>query len=220
MEQSDYGSKSQQIRQLASLPPDKLVDHLSGIHNGLGTVAPNLEPHVHTAAINAIQFLNSKLPNAGNELLQDKHPEPSGTQKRAWLDLHKTVDDPTSVFDHINNHTLNNHHIEALKTVYPDLHQDMVQKIQEHLGEMKTKGQTLSYSKRAVLSKFIGQPIDSTFTPQSSQAIIMSAGQAQTPQTGQGKSQKKASGPELSQINKVNSLYQTQEQARATRERK
>jgi hypothetical protein len=211
METDDFEQKAGNIRQLASMPPDQLTDHLSAVHPHIDQVAPNVAPHVFSAATNAIQFLNSKLPNSGNELLQDKIPEVSQAQKTAWLNLHKTVSDPTSVFDHINNGTLNSHHLEALQSVYPDLHQEMIQKSMEHLGIMKTKGEQLPYQKRVSISKFIGQPLDSTMTPDSFQAILRSAGPNSGPAAQGGP--KKATGVTLNAIQKANKIYETPEQS-------
>lgn len=210
----DFSQKAGQIRQFAALPPDQLIDKLTALHPNIDKIAPNVAPHIHSAAINAIQFLNGKLPHAGNELLQDKDIQPSKAQKKAWLDLHETVNNPLSVLDHVENGTLTGHHLEAMQSVYPDLHQEMRQKIQEQLGQIKVKGQTLPYAKRQSISKFIGQPLDSTMTQPNMMAIMASAGGAQTPQTGAKGKPSKASGPELNQINKVNQLYQTPSQAR------
>jgi hypothetical protein len=77
---------------------------------------------------------------------------------------------------------------------------------------MKLKGQTVPYQKRMMLGKLMGMPLDSTQTFQSAQAILMANRGAQAPQTQQS-GPKKASGPELSQINKVNALDQTASQA-------
>jgi hypothetical protein len=211
---AEYKQKSGNIRQLASLSPDQLVDHLTAAHPHIATVAPGIAPHVYSTATNAIQYLNSKLPNAGNELLQDKQLPPSAAQRNGWLDLHKTVDDPLSVLDHVNKGTLHSGHIDALKSVYPDLHQEMVQKTLEHLGGMRMKGQELPYAKRLSIGKLIGMPLDSTMTQQNMQTIM----QAASPNTGpaaQGtKGPKKPSGPDLAQLNKVNELALTPDQAR------
>lgn len=209
----DYQEKSGEIRKLASLDPDQFSDHLSKTHNTLDQIAPNVAPHVYATAANAVQFLNNKLPSAGNELLQDKQIEPSSSQQKAWLDAYQTVNDPTSVLGHLQNNTLTHHHLEALGTIYPDLHQEMKEKIQEQLGRMKTEGSRLPYQKRLMMSRFLGQPLDSTMTPQSMQAIIQSASQNNGPAAqAHQKSQGKATGPELTQINKVNQIYATRSQ--------
>jgi hypothetical protein len=208
---NDYDQKSSQIRQLAVLNPDQLVDHLTNAHPNISNVAPNVAPHVFSTATNAIQFLNGKLPSHGNELPQDRAPGPSSVQKRAWLDLHEAVSDPVSILSHVKNGTLNSHHLEALQSVYPDLHQEMISKITDHLGSLQSKDKQLPYGKRMAISKFIGQPLDSTMTPQNMQAVLASAGQQQA-QSQAGP--KKASGKELDQINKVNEIYQTPLQQR------
>jgi hypothetical protein len=208
---NDYDQKSSQIRQLSVLNPDQLVDHLTNAHPNISNVAPNVAPHVFSTATNAIQFLNGKLPSHGNELPQDRAPGPSPVQKRAWLDLHEAVSDPVSVLGHVKNGTLNSHHLEALQSVYPDLHQEMISKITEHLGSLQSKEKQLPYGKRMAISKFIGQPLDSTMTPQSFQAILASSNTAQPSSQG---SSKKASGKELDQINKVNQIYETPLQQR------
>jgi hypothetical protein len=211
---NDYDSKATQIRQLAGMPSDQLVDHLTNAHPNISNTAPNVAPHVFSTATNAIQFLNSKLPSHGNELPQDRAPGPSQQQKNAWLDLHKTVSDPVSILDHVKNGTLNSHHMEALQTVYPDLHQEMLTKMTEHLGSMQANDKQLPYARRMAISKFVGQPLDSTMTPESFQAILSSAGQ-NTAQAAQNKSSpKKASGVQLNQLNKVNQLYETPLQQR------
>jgi len=212
---NDYDAKATQIRQLANMPPDQLVDHLTTAHPNISNVAPNIAPHVFSAATNAIQFLNSKLPSHGNELPQDISPGPSQQQKNKWLDYHETVNDPVSVLKHVKEGTLNNHHLEALQSVYPDLHQEMITKMTEHLGQMQSQDKRLPYAKRMAVSKFIGQPLDSTMTPQSVQAILSSASQnsGQSPQASKGTS-RKASGKELDQINKVNQIYSTPLQQR------
>lgn len=215
---AEYKTKSNTIRQLASYPPDKLVDHLTAVHPHVATVAPGIAPHVYSAATNAIQYLNSKLPNAGNELLQDKQMPPSMAQRNAWLDLHKTVDNPLSVLDHVNKGTVHSGHIDALKSVYPDLHQEMVQKTMEHLGGMKMKGQELPYQKRLSIGKLIGMPLDSTMTQQNMQTIMQAAGPNTGPAAQGTKGPKKASGPELNEIDKVSKLSQTPEQARQAQE--
>jgi len=209
----EYEEKSGQIRQLAALPAEDLSAHLSQMHPGVSSIAPNIAPHVQGTAGRAIQFLNSKLPSAGNELLQDSPVKPSSAQKRAWLDLHKVVSDPLIILDHVNQGTINRHHVEALTTIYPNLHQELVGKINEELGALRAKGQSLPYYKRLGLFKITGQPIDSTMT-QPNMAAIINANRPSQAQGQVGNSIKKPSSTELSQINKVNQQSLTHSQAR------
>lgn len=210
---NEYKEKSSQIRKLAAMPPDQLINGLASTHKKIADTAPGIAPHVHTTAINAVQYLNSKLPSAGNELDMDDPIPPSMAEQRQWLSLHNAVSDPTSVLDHVKNGTLSPHHVEALRTVYPDLHQEMVGKISEEIGASKARGQRVPYKTRIGLAHMIGKPIDSTMTPQSMQSIMASAMPQQMSQQ-KGKSSSKASGPELSQINKTNQIFATDSQSR------
>lgn len=221
MEDGEFEEKSGLIQKLGNLPPDQLATHLANTHPVIQAVAPNMAPHVHSAAINAIQFLNGKLPRGGNELIQDAPTQPSLAQQSQWLNLHSVVNNPLSVLDHVENGTLNQHHIEALQSVYPDLHAEMATKIGEQLGKLKMKGQELPYHKRLQIGMLMGAPLDSTMTPQSMQAIINSQGpqQAQRQAKEQAKKPKPATGVELDQINKVNEMAENPLQRLATKER-
>lgn len=207
MTNEGFQEKSDQIRQLASLPPERFSEHLANLHNTLDASAPNIATHIYASANNAVQFLNSKLPKMGNELIQDKLPELSELSKNKWLKTYHAVNDPLSVLDHVDKGTLTHEHVEALRSVYPELHQDMSNQILEHLGKMKMNGKQLPSSKKLAISKFLGMPIDSSLTPQSLQAIINANAGAQKPM--QPKAPQKASNAELSQINKVNPIYRT-----------
>jgi hypothetical protein len=213
MDNQEYDDKSSQIMQLAQLPPDKLIDYLSMLRKGVETTAPNLTPHIQSATVNAINFLNNKLPNSGNELVQDQKIEPSSTDKRAWLDLHHTVSNPLTVLDKINDGTLNHNHIQALQAIYPDLHQEMNQKIAEHLGRAGLKNEQIPYKKRVSMGLLMGQPVDSTMTLPNMNAIIMA--NAPKNQAQPAGKPKKVSKSTSDTMEKTSNLYALPDQARA-----
>ncbi len=219
MEDDDFNQKAGTIRQLAALPIDQMISHLAGIHPNIETIAPNITPHIHSTAVKAVQFLNSRLPNVGNELPLDKMKEPSIAVKNAWLNLHDLVSDPLKVLDHVENGSLNRHHVEVLQSVYPDLHQEISQRVLNEVGNLKVENKEMPYRKKLALSKLLGVPLDTTMTPASMQSIIASAAPNTGPQA-QANQPTKASGPELSQINKVNSLTETKLQSREIQRRK
>ena len=208
----DYKENASHIRQLGMMPTDDLLSHLSKQHENLEAVAPNISPHIHATALRAVQFLNSKLPQH-QEFGLDQGVQPSKAEQNRWMELHDTVNNPLSVLEKVGNGTVGPHHIQALQAVYPDLHQEMIQRANDEMGKLKLAGKTIPYSKRVSLGILTGQPLDSTMTPQSMQAIMMSAAGNTTSQQGQPK-QKKASGSELSQINKVTQMGLTPLQAR------
>ena len=216
MEQ-DYLEKSGQIRQLASMPVDAFAKHLSDLHNTLDVAAPNLAPQIYATASNAVQYLNNKLPKGSQELPQDPAVSTSKAQQRNWLELHNLVNNPVKILDKINDGSLTNGQIDAIKSVYPDLHQEMSQKLIERLGKAKNDGQRLPYSKRIAISKFIGQPVDSTLSQQQMQAVIQSAA-PRNPQQGNGSGKAKTANW-LSEADKVTKLYETPVEAREIAQR-
>ena len=215
----EYNKKSNQIRQLAAMPQEQLTDHLSQLHDTINSVAPNIMPHIHATAINAIQFLNSKLPTTGNQMVQDRVVPLSEVQKRQWLNLHSIVDDPIKILDHVNNGTLNNQHLELMHSIFPDIHREMADKLRLELGSLHMKNKQLPYAKRQSIAKFISEPIDSTMTQQAAQAIISSY-TATTAKQQQMNKQHKASSTELTQIDKVNKMALTSTQANELNDRK
>jgi hypothetical protein len=210
----DYESKSDQIRDLSSLPDDDLIDHLSNAHGSLAAAAPGLLPHIQNTAFRAIKFLGSKLPPPGTPLLEDQDPITSPFQKKSFLDYHKIVNDPVSVLDHVKDGTLNSRHLEALSSVYPDLHDEMKKQMTEGLIDSKAKDKMIPYGLRKSISAFMGQPLDSTLTPASAQTILhANAGAIAQTQQKQGRPEKQSSAT-LKQINQVTELTATDSQRR------
>lgn len=213
MDDSGFDKKAAKIRELAGMPVEQFADHLAKTHSGLEEVAPNIAPHVHAAATDAVGYLNSKLPFVGNEMPQDAIRRISPAEKRRWLDIHEAINDPVSVLDKVANHTVRSHQVDALRAVYPDLHQDMVSQLHEQLGNLKFKDKRLPYARRLAIQKFIGQPIDSSMTPQAMQSIIRSNANQAAPESQAGAAGKTGQS-QLSQINKVTGLYYTPDQKR------
>lgn len=213
----DYQSKTDEIRNLATMPQDQLVNHLSSLHNTLGDSVPNIAPQIHTTAANAIAYLNQKIPVVGNDMIQDKEMKPSKSQQKSWLDLHSVVNDPASILEKANKGTLTSEDVDAVKSVYPDLHQEITQKIIEKLGDYKSKDKSLPYGKRIALAKIVGAPLDSAMSFQSMQAIINSSQNDVEASAPQQEKSSKPSQAVLGQINKVNQQVQTQTQSLSAR---
>lgn len=210
----EYEKKDEQIRSLGNKQLPDFIAQLGRAQSGFDSVAPNIAPHLAAAVSNAFGFLHSKLPAQGQGLLDDNHVVPEA-EKKKFMDYHNTVNDPVSTLDHIADGTLNHRHVEALQAAYPQLHQEMRSKLIRALAENNANGKSLPYHKRQAASLFLGQPLDSTMTPQSAQAIIASAGnqQAQHPQP------KKPTGAQLKTIDKSDSMYATESQSRQINKR-
>lgn len=124
------------------------------------------------------------------------------------------ANNPLLILQHAKTGSLIPQDIQTISTLYPALHQSMIKKTTEQLIKAGDKAKEMPYSQRQSLSLLMGQPLDSTLQPQVMQAIIKS--QATQQAAKQAQQPKKASGVELNQINKINDLYKTPDQVRAT----
>lgn len=210
---NDFSEKSDQIQALAT--DQDLPGRIDSVHPNIMTTAPNIGGEIGQTAQRALGFLQSKLPSRGEQAFEDAPTMPSKDDQNKFMQYHEIVSNPVSVLEHIKNATLTDGHVQALESVYPDLHSEIKQKLVEELSDMKNKGSTLKYGTRQSLSTFLGMPLDSTMNPQSMQAIINSAGNQQTSHQNSGDAtQKKASGTELRQLDKTSAIYPTKLQAR------
>jgi hypothetical protein len=120
-----------------------------------------LAEHLETS----VQFLNSKIPQPLNHQYADNDDwEPSDTQKSKFLEYYKTVDDPVGAMRQIKNGGLTNEAMESLNNVYPSLLDDMRTKLMEHMDIDKVRKMTMG--QQIALSKFMGQPLTTSLSPQ------------------------------------------------------
>jgi hypothetical protein len=216
MEES-YEQKSAQIRNLANAPAEKVVNHLTQLHNVLDSSSPNLAPHVYAAANNAIQYLNQQLPPSPETFIQgNQKPMVSKAQETDWLETYDVVNDPKRIFGHINDGTLTSNHLQAVQSVYPDIYKQISVEIMEELGKRKDEADHLPYPRRLMVSKFLNQPLDGTMTFSAIQAIMNANSTATSSQNQAPKKARsqRATSVELKQANKVADLYKTTDQAR------
>jgi hypothetical protein len=207
---------------------EALKDHLQDLRENPekmldigGNLADNMPDHAGVLAATAgtaINHLNSLRPAPSQNLPMDTL---SDVDKNTDNNYNRHLDiaqNPSLILQHTKDGTLLPNDVKTLQTIYPALYKNMVSKAGEQLIEAKTKGVEIPYKQKMTLSLLLGQPLDSTQTPQAMQAIINSAGPQQA--KNQARNQPKASGPEISQINKVNAMDATTSQARQIRKNK
>lgn len=211
--ENSYKDKSGNIRELASLDYNDLSEYLQDVHPQISKDAPNIAPHVFMATNSAIAYLNSKLPPFGSELPLDEVVEPAKAEQKRWMEIYDTLNDPLSIIKATQDRTLTDEQLDAVKAVYPDIYGEIALKVQTKISEIMEKGETIPYAKRVALGKLLGLPLDATMTTQSMQAVLMSASPNMGPEA-QEMQQQKLSGPQITQMNKTNSLYKTPSQAR------
>lgn len=131
----------------------------------IAALHPLMADRLETIQARRIEFLASKLPRrpdlAGMGLMPDKW-QPSDMQMRTFARYAAAVEDPHAVIERLAHGTITTEDTEAMKTVYPELHAQVVQQIVEQLG---TLTKPLPYQRRLSLSIFTGQPLDPSMDP-------------------------------------------------------
>lgn len=195
----------------AETEPQRLLD----IGGEIGHYLPDHMPHFGEMVGKAVSYFKTLKPIQSQESpLDEVSPPDKGEVER----YHRQLDiaqNPMLIVQHMRDGTIQPQDLVTVGTIYPALHQSMINKANEALVEAKTKKKEITYKQKMGLSALLGQPLDSTMTPGSMQAII--ASQSHQQMQNQQKAQsgpKKASGVELKQINKVDEMSETPLEAR------
>lgn len=138
---------------------------------------------------NAINYLNGLRPNTTPGLPLDTKRIVSPVEKAAFDRALGIAQQPLIVLDRIKKGNITVKDVEAVRTMYPSLYNRLSQKLTNEMTEAINKGDPISYKLRVGMSMFLGQPLDSTMTPQ---AILAAQPPATPPQqqTAQGLTKK------------------------------
>lgn len=167
----EYEKNVKRIKELSG-DQTAMLDHLSNSSDSLYAAAPNITQSLHNTVVAGVQFLNSKIPSAGPQMVLSSKHEPSTTQISKFNKYFQVVSDPISSLDQVKNGMLTNETMEALQTVHPKLLDNMKQSVMEHFNEDKAK--SLPYQVRISLAKFLGQPLDEHMMPMNIQSYQLS----------------------------------------------
>ena len=166
------------------------------------------EPFAATTA-NAVSYLNSLRPqNDPKNPLDAKAPVNQVAQAKynRALDI---ANQPLSVLKHVKEGTLTSDDVTTIKTIYPNLYQQLQNKAMGQMIETISKGGTVPYQTRLGLSLLMGQPMDSTMTPQA----IVDAQPLKAPQDQQQGGIKPPPASSVKPLSKMPQQYRTPGQA-------
>lgn len=192
--------------------------------NSFGHYLPAHSVAAGQAIGGATSYLNSLKPTQPKNSPLDATPPVSKLSLQRYNRALDIAEQPLIVLKHVKNGSLLSSDVDAMRNIYPAFHDSMIRQITDKLINQSSEpsGLKLSYPQRVSLSLLIGgTPLDSTMTPAAGQAIIRAnAGSLAASQHGAAQGQqRKTSGAVLSQINKVNKLYETNDQARLDKRR-
>ena len=114
---------------------------------------------------NIVGFLSEKLPeiNSGSQLLFNNNQIPSMNQILKFMRYVDVLDDPNKILQYIIKGQLMPEHMEAIKTVFPRLHQAQMEAVLDGLTEQGLPLK-LNLSQRQSLGRFLGTATDRMFS--------------------------------------------------------
>ena len=131
----------------------------------IAAVHPVMADRLESIAAARLEFLASKLPRrpdvGGMPIGPDKW-QPSDMEMRTWARYVAAVEDPHGVVERLASGSITPEDVEAIQTVYPELHADITRQIVEQLPTLRTN---LPYQRRLALSMFSGVPVDPALDP-------------------------------------------------------
>lgn len=171
----------------------------------------------HSAAIAAKmtavqQYLTAAEPKPVQPAPFDRPIAPTKQQQMAYERTLQIAEQPLSLAHHIAQGSLLPSDVKDLNAMHPDVHQAMTQELLRAAVEHTAEGKAIPYKTQQSISLFAGQPLNSTMTPQSIQAVQAVYSQQQQAQSGPAASGK-AKGSTKS-LNKIGDEYKTPGQAR------
>lgn len=197
----------------------KVAANPQSLMNGPGDLGHYMPNHAQAMAqqtMSAVNQLNAVRPKGKKPSPLDSELPPSKDQEQAYQRVLTIAQQPLAVLQYVKDGTLTSSDLATLKTLYPAYYQNMAGKLMGAMTDHISKGDLVPYRTRQTLSMFLGQPLDSTLTPQSIQAAQAVFAPAQPPQSQQGAPQPKKGN--LSKLGKASQSLQTASQARETRQ--
>lgn len=188
-----------------SLNPEKALDVGGDLNHYLPGHAVNLAS-MTGAATTYLQGLKPKSISVGP---LENPPPASKSAEDSYNRQLDIAEQPLNILKHVKEGNLLPQDLTTIQTIYPSLFKSMVSKANEQLISDKTKGIKISYKQRLSLSMLLGQPMDSSLTQPSMQAVMAANAPKSPPVPPQGK---KPTKPSNAQNQKLADSFKTETQ--------
>lgn len=180
-------------------------------NNPLGTYMPAHAQSMAQTVGNATNYLNALRPDTSKKAPLDSSRTPSTVQQGAYHSALKIAQQPLTVMQKVKDGTITPDDIKHITSMYPAAFDQMKAQLSHAMADHVGKGKNVPYKTRIGLSLFMGQPMDSTFTPQAIQSAQPMPPQPQGAQGGPKKSSTK-------DLHKISQQAMTPGQAREQRQ--
>lgn len=159
----DYDDRVEKISELSN-SPEVFLGRLEDSTSNLFNHAPKISSSLHNVGVNAVSFLNSKIPRPIDKKALSAEWIPTQTEMARFNRYYDMVENPVSILKQVGSGTLSMDGVEVLRGVYPKLYDSMKEGILDRLSSMKKRP---NYRTRMMLSLFMGADLDNSTTPQS-----------------------------------------------------
>lgn len=141
---------------------DKMVNNSS-----VGYYMPNHQGALTKTTSAALSYLSSIKPQPFKPGPLDKTIPPTAAENARYNRALTIAQQPLTVLEHVKKGTLLPTDIIDLKAMYPALYRQMSQQLTNQMIDKTADHSMVSYKTRMSLSLFLGQPLDTSMTPQS-----------------------------------------------------
>lgn len=152
-----------QLKDLSS-NPEKFADYLQKAVGDLPEYAPSTSQAMQITSSRATSFLSSKIPGISSQLPLDEKPQISKSEISKFASYVEAVENPVSILKQVKSGIINPETMEAVKTVYPKLFQEMQSGVMSAMTSHLSKKNKIPYQTKLSVSYFLGQPLDSSMT--------------------------------------------------------
>ncbi len=154
--QKDFNEKVDEIGSLAS-NPQQMADKLNEATQPIFQHAPQVTAALQGGLVQAVNFLNGKIPRPISQLPLSRPFIPTQTAIQQFNDYYDATNNPLGTLKHIKNGTLMPQHLEALTQVHPELYKQIQSQLMNQLTMQKKE---IPYKIKMMLGMFMGQDLD------------------------------------------------------------
>jgi hypothetical protein len=144
---------------------------MTKIGGKIGYYMPDHGESLAKTSAMAVNYINSQRPQAKQPNPLDAKIEPTKAQQSSFERTLTIAQNPMMIMKHVKDGTLIPSDLQVLKSIYPSYYNKMTQQFMSDMTDHLSKDGTIPYHVKQSLSLFAGQPLDSTMTPASIQAV-------------------------------------------------
>lgn len=148
--------------------PAKVLSKIGESLEGMSKVAPNTSGAMTKAAMNAVNYLYQVLPKKDSTSLLSDPYQPSDGDLASFQRKVAAVENPMSVLEDLKHGRLSADSVDALKSVYPNIHEQAKNEILKRIPGLDRE---LTSNEKQNLATFLQMPVKETMKPDQVQSL-------------------------------------------------